>query len=235
MPRRNGMSRPRTAESRAPWTEGELCALRSRYPHERTEDIARDLGRPIGSVYNKANVLGLRKSREFQASAASGRIREPGHKGRQHQFKRGHVPANKGLRRPGYAPGRMAQTQFKKGELTGRARQIVKPIGFERVSKDGYLERKINNDLPMQARWRAVHLIEWEAVNGPMPPGHALVFINGNKQDIRLDNLKLITRAELMQRNTYHRYGKEFARVIQLRGAVQRQINKRAQREKQAD
>ena len=39
----------------------------------------------------------------------------------------------------------------------------------------------------------------------------------------------LMTRAELMKRNSYHnRYPKEVARLVQLRGAVTRQINKRS-------
>ena len=222
------MSRPR------PWTDAELAVLQRRYPHEPTEKIAQTLGRAVTSVYNKAYVLGLRKTAAFMSSAASGRIREPTHKGRQHQFKAGHVPANKGLRRPGYAPGRMSETQFKKGQVSGIAKQIAKPIGYERVSKDGYLERKINNDLPMQARWRAVHLLVWEEANGPLPPGHAVTFKNGNKQDVRLDNLQLISRAENLRRNSCHRFGKEYASVIQLRGAIARQINKRAKREEQA-
>jgi len=98
----------------------------------------------------------------------------------------------------------MRETQFQKGMRRGVAVQLYKPIGTERLSKDGYLERKVNDDLPLQARWRAVHLVEWERVNGQIPAGHALVFRNGDKTDIRLDNLELITRAALMKRNSVH-------------------------------
>ena len=68
-----------------------------------------------------------------------------------------------------------AQTQFKKGERTGRAAELYKPIGSERLHVSGYLERKIHDGLPMQSRWRFVHLLNWEAENGPVPEGMAAV------------------------------------------------------------
>jgi hypothetical protein len=212
------------------WTAEQLQILIDRYPHERAEDLAVILGRPKSGIFQKARKLGLEKSEEFKKSDLSGRIQ----RGKQDprmvatRFPKGHVPANKGLRRPGYAPGGMAETQFKKGHRGGKALELYKPIGTERVSKDGYLERKINDDMPLQKRWRAVHLLLWEFIHGPVNgKTHAVIFRNGNKRDIRIENLELVTRAELMRRNTYHRYGKEVAQLVQLRGAINRQINKR--------
>ena len=101
-----------------------------------------------------------------------------------------------------------------------------KPIGTERVTIDGYLERKMNDDMPLQKRWRAVHIVLWEQANGPLPGGHALVFRDGNKRNISLDNLELVTRADLMCRNSVHNYGPEIAKLVQLRGAINRKINK---------
>jgi hypothetical protein len=121
----------------------------------------------------------------------------------------------------------MKETQFQKGVRQGVAVRLYKPVGTERISKDGYLERKVNEDLPLQRRWRAVHLVMWEAVNGPVPKSHAVVFINGDKRDVRLENLRLITRAELMKRNTLHNYPPEVARTVQLIGALNRQIRRR--------
>lgn len=125
----------------------------------------------------------------------------------------------------------MKETQFKKGVRQGVAVKLYKPIGTERLSKDGYLERKVNDDLPLQARWRAVHLVEWERVNGPIPPGHALVFRNGDKTDIRPDNLELITRRALMKRNSVHNLPQPLAQTVQLLGALNRQIRRRAKHE----
>jgi hypothetical protein len=51
--------------------------------------------------------------------------------------------------------------------------------------------------------------------------GHIVVFKAGVKKDAKLApviaDLECITRAENMRRNTYHRYPKEIARLIQSR------------------
>lgn len=148
------------------------------------------------------------------------------------RFPKGNVPFNKGVK--GWqAGGRAATTQFKKGVRQGVAVKLYQPIGAERVSKDGYLERKVNDDLPLQARWRGVHRIVWEAAHGPIPPGHAVAFLPGkhtaDAARITVDCLELVSRAELMRRNSYlTRYPKEVADLIRLRGALNRKINNRS-------
>lgn len=216
---------------RVKWTDDHDQVLRNRYPHERADGIARDLGRPLSAAYQRAKKLGLAKTDEFFASENSGRVQRGKQDPRMRatQFKPGQEPANKGLRRPGWAPGQMARTQFQKGERRGVAVRLYQPIGTERISRDGYLERKINDDMPLQRRWRAVHIIEWEAVNGPLPAGHCLCFKDGNKSNRSLDNLELMTRAERMRRNSYHtNYPKEVAQLIQLKGALTAKINRRS-------
>lgn len=212
--------------TRRPWTTAEDALVRARFPGEPTTQLAAALGRSEGSVYQRAYLLGLHKTAAYLSSPAAGRTN--GRQGMGTRFQKGHVPANKGLRgRKGWAPGRMAAGQFKKGERRGVAVRLYQPVGAERISKDGYLERKVNDDLPLQRRWRAVHLVEWEAVHGPVPAGNALTFVNGDKRDIRLDNLALVSRADLMRRNSVHRLPAAIAQTIQLLGAVKRQIRRR--------
>lgn len=119
--------------------------------------------------------------------------------GRTGCFPKGHAPVNKGQKMP-YNANRAA-TQFKKGGRTGRANQLYKPIGIERVTRDGYIERKIHDGLPMQSRWRAVHLINWEAANGPLLDHHCLKCLDGNRQNTDPSNWALISRAVLTQLN----------------------------------
>lgn len=211
--------------SRHVWTPGEEAALAEIYPHIPTEWIAEVLGLTVQQVYAKANAMGLNKSPAYLDSDFACRLRRDDHPGQATQFRKGQTPWNKGSHYT--AGGRSAETRFKPGERRGVAVKLYKPIGSERISKDGYLERKINDGMPLQKRWRAVHILDWEAVNGPLPAGHAIAFKDGNKNNRALDNLECITRAELMRRNTYHQYPKEIARVVQLRGAITRQINKR--------
>lgn len=212
---------------RRPWTAQELRVLRQHYPDKRAAQVARMLGCDVARVSRKANQLGLRKSAVFLASDRSGRfqrgMQDP--RIRATQFKASQTPWNKDTHY--VAGGRSAETRFKSGMRQGRAEKVWQPIGAERLSKDGYLQRKVNEGLPMQKRWRAVHLIIWEHANGPLPGGHAVVFRNGDKRDLRIENLQMVTRAELMLRNSYHnRYPKDVARLIQLKGALNRKINR---------
>lgn len=202
--------------------------MRARYPHEPTSDLAAALGRGIKAVYQRATTLALKKTAAYLAGGTAGRIHggyTPGAK--RNQYRKGHVPANKGLRRPGWGPGRMKATQFKPGVRQGVAVKLYKPIGSERVSKDGYLERKIHDGMPRQSRWRAVHLVLWESERGPVPQHHAICFVNGNKADIRIENLVAVPRGELMRRNSVHNLPAPLPQTIQLLGALRRQIRKR--------
>lgn len=207
------------------WPDHLVELLIDLYPHLPTEWLANGFKLTERQIYQKAKHLGLKKSEAYLFSEFAGRLRREKPRGVSTQFQKGLIPWNKGTHYR--AGGRSAETRFKPGVRQGVAVKLYKPIGTERISKDGYLERKINDGMPLQKRWRSVHILEWEAANGPLPAGHAIAFKDGNKENRALDNLECITRAELMRRNTYHQYPKEIARVVQLRGAITRQINKR--------
>ena len=108
--------------------------------------------------------------------------------GRTGCFQPGLRPWNTG--RTGTCAAGSEKGWFKKGSRTGRANENYKPIGSERFSKEGYMERKIHDGLPLQSRWRAVHLLNWEAINGPIPKSHCLKCLDGNR-------LNVAPRAEL--------------------------------------
>lgn len=209
------------------WSAEEEAELRRRYPDEPTAVLAKDLRRSLTAVYGRARRLGLEKSQAYLDSPAACRLRRGDAVGAACRFRKGQVPANKGLRRPGWAAGRMRETQFKKGHRGGRAGQLYQPIGAERLSKDGYLQMKVNDDLPLQRRWRAVHVLLWESAHGPVPPGHAVTFRNGDKADIRLENLVLITRRDLMARNSVHNLPAPLVGAIQALGVLTRAIRRR--------
>ncbi|HRE44077.1 MAG TPA: HNH endonuclease signature motif containing protein [Terricaulis sp.] len=115
--------------------------------------------------------------------------------GRTGCFPKGNAPYNKGKPHP--ARGRSAETQFKPGVRQGAASKLYKPIGTERLCKDGYLERKVHDGMPLRSRWRAVHLIRWEEINGPVPDGHCLKCLDGNRLNTDPENWLLIPRALL--------------------------------------
>lgn len=204
------------------WSPEDEKSLRENYPQMLTRDVASLLDRELNAVNRKAYTLGLKKTPQYLASPAAKRRfgNEPG--SRATQFKKGQTPMNKGMKMPGWAPGRMASTQFKKGQ---RGNKYL-PIGSERVNGEGYTDRKVTDKHGTPRDWKGVHVIMWEETHGPVPSGRAVIFRDRNKANIVLSNLQLVTRAELMMHNSSQRWGKEVFQAIQLRGALNRKIRR---------
>ena len=224
-----------SAEIRRVWTPEEEVRLRDLYPDHPSHEVARALGRSRCAVFQRARLLGLGKSEAFWQSDLSGRVQ----RGQQNpamkatRFPKGKAPWNKGMKGSCGTHPNCRPTQFKKGALSGRAKAQVKPLGAERIA-DGVLQRKVNNGLPFQRRWRSVHSLVWEAAHGPIPKGHKVIFRPGQHTTvaelITPDRLELVSNAELMSRNSYHtRYPKEVGHLIQMRGQLNRKINRLTQ------
>lgn len=217
---------------RRPWSREDDRLLRGFYPNTPTAQVARRLNRTVAATYGRARKLGLHKSPAYLASPAASRLRRGDQVGARFRFQKGHVPANKGLRRPGWGPGRMRETQFKAGQRGSR----WQPIGSTRLV-DGYQYTKVRDIrstkggrgfVPWTRNWKATHILLWETKRGPVPRRHALAFKNGDRTDLRLENLELIHRRDLMARNTVHNLPKPLAQAVQLLGALRRKINRKA-------
>ncbi len=216
----------RMKAKRRAWTPAEDAIMRAKYPTHSAHELAPLLNRQPKAIWQRAYDLGIRKSRDWLAERARQANLREDHGGRAHRFQPGNKPWNRDTEFN--AGGRSPETRYAPGNRSGMAVALWQPIGALRL-KDGYLERKINDDFPIHRRWRGEHLVIWEAVNGPLPKGHAIVFKDGDRTNITMDNLELVTRRELMLRNTVHRHGPEIAALSQLRGALARQINRRTQ------
>jgi hypothetical protein len=190
----------------------------------KTATVAIELGRTISSVQARATNFALHKTPEYLASPDACRLRRGDNVGAAFRFKPGNVSHNKGIRRPGYAPGRMKETQFKKGQTPPNKREL----GELRINADGYIDMKVSEAKGALA-WRALHIEIWEDANGPLPPGHALVFKDRDCLNVELENLELITRSELMRRNTIHNLPPAIKGAITALGALKRRIRREEQ------
>jgi hypothetical protein len=197
------------------WTNSEVEFMRNNYPHISTSTIAKTLGRTNAMIHNKAFNLGLKKTEDFKLALAKknlGCIST--------QFKTGHKPWNLGIKGSTGLHENCKKGQFKKGQATHN----TKPLGYERINKDGYLERRVGDYGKRRSNYEMVHVIVWREHFGDIPEGSIVVFKNGIKTDFDIENLELITRAELMRRNTFHRLPTELKEVIRLHNKIKRRI-----------
>lgn len=215
-------------QSRSPWSEKDEAKLAALYPDTPMPELIKAFGRPYWSIYNKAYQLGLKRSEAYLASEHACRLRRENNPGTGTRFQKGQTSWNKGI--SFHSGGRSAETQFAPGTMPHNH----VPIGSERVTRDGIRQRKTHDDGPPQRRWKSVHMILWEELHGPVPPGYLVVFKDKNTANIDIDNLELITRAENMRRNTIHRYPPELKSTIRQLGKLKKAISE-ASNEKQDD
>jgi hypothetical protein len=215
------------------WTPAEEAYMRSHYADTDTAVMAAYLGCSVQRVLRKANDMGLHKTVAHIARVARQRSTAPDHGSQKTRFQAGLTPWNKGVHY--VAGGRSAETRFKPGNKT----HTWKPVGSYRIAgPHGFpeLQRKVNDDPgPSGIRWKPVSRLVWEAAHGPVPAGHVVVFRPGcrtlDPERITLDALELITRQELMRRNSVHRLPPEFAELARLKGALVNAINHRLRQE----
>lgn len=207
------------------WRAEEIKILKENYPHMLTSIVAKLLGKSVIACYGAATKHGLAKTAEFLGSPEACILRRDRSVGEAGRFKPGLVPHNKGVKRPGWSVGRMRETQFKK-----EARPHTwRPIGSTRVN-DGYHQTKMTDTGYGPRDWVPTHVLLWREVKGPIPDGHVLCFIDGDKKHIAIDNLELVSRKELMRRNTIHNLPQDLVNTIMLLGAVKRKVRENAKK-----
>lgn len=88
------------------------------------------------------------------------------------------------------------ETEFQKGHTP----KNWVPVGAERKRSDGYIYVKVSDKkgvkYPHLINWKPKHILLWEKEYGPIPEDKLLLFLDGNKENVTLDNLALITKAQ---------------------------------------
>jgi hypothetical protein len=118
--------------------------------------------------------------------------------GRDCRFRPGGVSHNKGKK--GYCSPGSEKGWFKPGRKTWN----WKPAGTERINADGYVEVRIRNPSGKPWKnWKPKHRLIWEKAHGRIPRGRAIIFADGDKSNITLGNLLMISRRELAVMNRW--------------------------------
>ena len=198
------------------WTEEEIRVVEEMYPDYFASEIAKVLGRSTFSVQRMARIRGVTSSKEKIARSGKMTCMHPNVIASR--FQKGMVPHNKGQKMTSEIYEKVRKTMFHKGHIPANYR----PVGSERVSKDGYVEVKVADP----GKWMLKHRVIWEEAYGEIPDGYNVQFKNGDRQDLRLENLYIIKRADQMANaNSIHvRYPEELKAVIRLKGSIKRQI-----------
>ncbi|WP_281916218.1 HNH endonuclease signature motif containing protein [Caldimonas thermodepolymerans] len=234
--RREGLTLKRAIADKFPWTPELDAELLRRYETEAAVDIARDFGCTQSALYQRAYKLGAKKTSDWARECTRKRWAQ----GRYENSRAGLAKGrgwNKGLPQSEWIrnPEAVQATQFRPGAMPYN----WVPVGSYRVTTTGDVERKVADDrTPGMSRrnWKPVRVLVWEAAHGPVPPGHVVRFKDGRKRldpdEITVDLLECITRAENMRRNSYHTHlPPDVARLVQLRGALNRKINNRLRKQ----
>ena len=225
-------------QAKAPWSPEREALLREFYPNVPARAIADALGVTDKQVYTKAKAMGIKKSDAFLVSDLSGRVR----RGKQHpsmiasQFKPGMRPWNTGTHY--VTGGRSAETRFGPGNKPhtwlplGSYRTVTEKTGRQHLERKTS-EAKGSND----KRWTPVTRLVWMAAHGPVPTGCIVVFKPGQHtlvlEQITLERVECVTLADNARRNHPNSHNPELARLVQLKGAITRQVN-RIQKESRA-
>lgn len=139
------------------------------------------------------------------------------------RFKKGETSWNKGKKMKAETYEKCKKTMFQKGNKTYNTRTV----GTERIDVDGYTYIKIAEP----NKWKLKHRVIWEEKYGTIPKGYNLIFLDGNKQNLDLDNLILVSNSELFILNK-KRLIKEDKELTKSGVAVAKVIDKVNKRKK---
>lgn len=146
-----------------------------RQNHEGTGPTAMavELNRIFGSDYTAAQIKSFYHNHKISSGLTG-------------YFEKGSVPPNKG-KKGMRMPPQVVRTQFK----TGHTPANKLPIGTVLRKDDGYLWRKTGEG----ARdWKQEHIILWEEANGKLPEGYVVIFLDGDRENLKPENLRAISK-----------------------------------------
>jgi hypothetical protein len=207
------------------WSDNERKILSEMFADNYTESICKILNRSYGSVSTKAALMGLKKSdvfRKMELEKQAERLSIIGVSGR---YIKGREPENKGKKMPNEVYEKINHTMFKKGQQSHNSySDWTEVLRADKKGKNYWLIK-----LPNERKLKPKHIWLWQTQNGKVEKGFNVVFKDGNQLNCIIENLECISNAELMKRNTIHRFPDELKSTIRLVNKLKRNINAKEQ------
>ena len=193
--------------------------------HKWTEEEKKYLGEITPGRHYKEiqNLLNNKYNLDLTLSQIKGAIsRYKLNTGFTGRFAKNSIPFNKGKK--GTCAKGCEKTWFKKGNKPINH----KPTGSERVDVDGYTLIKIAEP----NKWALKHRVLWEKTNGKIPKGYNVIFADGNKKNINMDNLILVSWSKLliMNRNNLIKTDAELTRTGAIIADLYKKINEKSKK-----
>ena len=113
-------------------------------------------------------------------------------------FKKGSIPANKGTK--GLTGAN--KTSFAKGNVPANTRKVGTISTRKDKNGNSYMHIKVAEP----NKWQMLHVYIWENRYGKIPKGYCVIFKDKDTLNPRLDNLMLVSRAELVRLNQKYAY-----------------------------
>ena len=170
------MSRPKGSKDKKPqhkWTDEEKEYLASIVKGSTYKEITEKMNDKFEYNFSEEQVKGMMYRNKLTTGTCG-------------YFKKGSTPWNKGLK--GYMGAN--KTSFKKGTIPPQYR----PVGSERITRDGYTEIKVKDP----NKWELKHRLIYKQHYGEIPKGHNVIFADRNIQNFDINNLVLVSKAEML-------------------------------------
>jgi hypothetical protein len=171
------------------------------------QELADMFNKKFGTNITKTNIKNFRGNNHLSSGLTG-------------QFEKGHKPHNKGkkwdeyMSKEGQANSR--KTTFKKGNIPKQHR----PVGSERINIDGYIEIKVKEP----NKWDLKHRVIYRQKYGEIPKGYNVIFLDGNKENLDISNLKVISKHDnlIMNENNLRFNDKELTESAYLIAQIEK-------------
>lgn len=188
--------------------------LRNNYLTMTTNQMAKVIDRSKFGIRNRLRLLGLKIPYELAMERSVNSLFKPGHKA-----------FNKGKKQTDYMSPEAIEavkvTQFKKGNKPHNT--LTDGVITRRTDKRGIVYQFIRVDgvfLPLHR-----HLWQ-EANNQIIKEGFNVIFIDGNPANCVIENLKLVSNAELQLMNSIHNLPEDLKEILNLTRSLNNKIKK---------
>ena len=161
-----------------PWNEAQIEYLKNNYSKMSLAEVTEEINK-LGEPHTSGSVKHFISKNRILS-------------GRTGRFEKGRISHNKGMKMTPEQYARLAPTMFKKG---GTPHNVLK-IGAEAVV-DQHGQKYIKVKVAEPNVWKYKHRLTWEQHNGPLKPGEAVIFLDGDYKNCDISNLRKVTQSEL--------------------------------------